>query len=102
MGQGLKGKEWEAAFFFGWEVHRKPLKDPAGSWTNPPTRAWAAWGPSGHSKWKINIKAEEAHSLGPGVETAKRPWHFLAMCLWESHFLHLSHSFLSYKDGWVH
>ena len=64
MGQGLEGNEWEAAFFFGWEVQPKPLKDPVGSWTNPPTRAWAAWGPSGHSKWKINIKAEEAHSLG--------------------------------------
>lgn len=62
-----------------------------------PARAWAAWGPSGQSEWKINIKAEGTHRLRPGVETAERPWHFLAVWLWESHFLHVNHSF-----PWLH
>lgn len=83
-------------------VQLKPLEALVCSWTNPPTRAWTTWGPSGHSKWKTDIRAKKTHHLRPRLETAERPWHFLAMWLWESHFPHLSHSFLSCKEGWVH
>lgn len=87
----------EMVFLVGHEVQPKPSKDSVCSCPNPPTRAWAAWGPSGQSEWKINIKAEGTHRLRPGVETAERPWHFLAVWLWESHFLHVNHSF-----PWLH
>lgn len=101
-GAGPVGREREPVFLNGHETWPKPRKDPVCSWTDPPTRAWAACSPWGRSKWEINIRTEATHNLGPGVQTAERPQHFLAMWLWESHFPHVNHSFLAAKRGGVH
>lgn len=102
MGQGLQEGSRNRVFLYGREVQLKAPKDQVCSWTNPPTRARAARGPSGCSKWQIDRRAKAKHNLSPVIQTAERPQHFLAVWLWDSHFRHVNHSFLAAKRGGVH
>ena len=87
---------------FGVGVQPKPLKARCAAGPILPQGLGLPGAPQAGTGGKQTSKLTKTHHLGPGVETAERPWHFLAMWLWESHFPHLSHSFLSCKEGWVH